>query len=268
MPIKRYAPKYKKLKRFKHPLNYENALKINGFLKQKWDDHKKSYFPRKYKFYNQDKSAYLGSKNFEENRSTRLKKVYKFLLIDKQRFQRYYGGGRIRHYQIKALARKAFRLTKNTKLTPVKSALSLLENRLQTILYHLRLAPSLMDARHMILSDRLKVSGELVDNCSKILKKSDLVSMDPVRLTDIIRNYLLQTNLLYYFRSKQRRRRLLFKKRKTFLTSVVLNNSSLYYKSYKGLVNYRLYKFKNIKPKISRKLLLEKLQSMYEKTKN
>lgn len=240
MAIKRYMPKYKKLKRFRHALCFENALKINSFRKQKWEDIKKSYFPRKYKFYDQDRSAYMGTKKFEEDRSIRLKKVYRFFLIDKQRFQRYYGGGRIRHYQIKALARKAFRLTTNTNRTPVKSALSLLENRLQVLLYHLRFAPSLMDARHMILSGRFKVSDELVNNCSQLLKKFDIVTMDPVRLTDIIGRYLLQTNLLYYFRSKRRRRKLLFKRKKTFLSSVVLNNSSHYYESFKARLKLRL----------------------------
>ncbi len=247
MTIKRYAPKYKKLKRFKHALCFENALKINSFLKQKWEDVKKSYFPRKYKFYDQDRSSYIGSRNFEEDRSIRLKKVFKFFLIDKQRFQRYYGGGRIRHYQIKTLALKAFRLTKNTNSTPVKSALSLLENRLQTLLYHLRFSPSMMDSRHMILSNRFKVSGELVDNCSQLLKKSDIISIDPVGLTDIIGRYLLQTNLLYYFRSKKRRRKLLFNKVKTFLSSIVLKNSPRYYESFKVRLNSRLYKLNSIK---------------------
>ena len=256
MAIKRYSPKFKKLKRFKHALCFENALKINGFLKQKWEDKKKSYFPYKYRFYDQDRSAYMGSKDFDEERSIRLKKVYKFLLIDKQRFQRYYGGGRIRHYQIKSLARKSFRLTKNTNSTPVKSALSLLENRLQTLLYHLRFAPSLMDARHMILSKRFKVSGELVDNCSQLLKKSDIISIDPVGLTDIIGGYLLQTNLLYYFRSKRYRRKLLFKKLKTFLSSLVLNNSTRYYESYRIRLNSRLCKSNNIRLTSGEKFLV------------
>lgn len=247
MAIKRYAPKYKKLKRFKHALFFENGLKINGFRKQKWEDIKRSYFPRKYKFYDQDRSAYIGSRDFEEDRSIRLKKVYKFFLIDKQRFQSYYGGGRIRHYQIKALARKAFRLTSNTNKTPVKSALSLLENRLPNLLYHLRFAPSLMDARYMVLSNRFKVSGEPVENCSHLLKKSDVLTIDPLGLTEIIGRYLLQTNLLFYFRSKQRRRKLLLNREKTFLTSTILNNSPRYFESFKVRLKSRLDKFKRLK---------------------
>ena len=234
MAIKRYTPKYKKLNRFRHPLFFENALKINSFRKQKWEDIINSYFPHKYKFYDQDKSAYIGSRDYDEDRSIRLKKVYKFLLMDKQRFQRYYSGGRMRHFQVKALARKAFRLTKNTHSTPVKSALSLLENRLPNLIYHLRFAPSLMDARHMILSQRFNVSGELIENCSHTLKKSDMISIDPASLTDIIGRYLLQTNLLYYFRSKKSRRHLLLKRKKTFFTSVVANNLSCFYGSFKN----------------------------------
>lgn len=243
MAIKRYAPKYTKLKRFKHALFLENSIKINGFRKQKWENVKRFYFFRKYKFYNQDKSSYIGSRNFDEDRSVRLKKVYKFLLIDKQKFQRYYGGGRIRHYQLAALARKSFSLASNTKMTPAKSALSLLENRLPNLLYHLRFAPSLMDARHMVLSNRFKVSGELVDNCSQLLKKSDVLTIDPLGLPDMLGRYLLQTNLLFYFRSKRRRRHFLVKREKTFLSSSVLNNCPRYFESLK--VRFHRYRLIN-----------------------
>ena len=235
MAIKRYTPKYKKLSRFRQALWFENALKIKSFRKQKWEDIKKYYFPRRYKFFDQDKSAYFGSK-FEDERLMRLKKVYKFLLIDKQRFQRYYGAGRHKHYQVKTLARKAFRMAKNTNNTPVRSATSLLENRLQTLLYHIRFAESLMDARRLIRSSRFKVSGELIENCSHIIKKSDIISVDPLRLTDIVARYLLKTNTLYYFRAKRRRRKLIFRKKLTFNRSVILNNSSRFYDSFRAQI--------------------------------
>lgn len=233
MAIKRYTPKYKKLNRLKQAFWLEKGAKINKFQKQKWEGLKKFYFPRKYKFYNQDKSAYPVSWDFEDEKSIRLKKTYKFLLLDKQRLQLYYGAGRLKYYQLKRLAREALRLSKNTRVSPAKNMLALVENKLQNLLYHLGFVSSLMEARRFINSGHIKISNNWVKNCSYGLKKFDIIKPDPIKSHEIISKYLKHNMLVFYFRHKRYRRKFLHKKEYSFNKSVVLNNSYNFYNSFK-----------------------------------
>lgn len=241
MSIKRYTPKYKKLNRLRQAFWLEKGAKIKRFQKQKWEGLKKFYYPRKYRFYNQDKSAYPVSKDFEDEKSIRLKKTYKFLLLDKQRLQLYYGAGRLKYYQLKTLTKEAFRLSKKTHVSPAKTMLSLVENRLQNLLYRLGFVSSLMEARRFIHSGHIQISDNLTKNCSYNLKKFDTIKLDPIKSHEILSRYLKQNVLVFYFRHKRLRRKFLYKKAHSFTKSVVLNNSYNFYDSLKA----RIKAFKN-----------------------
>ena len=120
MVLKRYASKYKKLARFKQPLWLEKRGKIKKFKREKWGGAKRFYFPkrRKEEFLNQDLSSLSTGDHFDHETILRLKKTYKFLLQDKQRFQFYFGAGRLRFYQLKKVARQAIRTAKIQNLSP------------------------------------------------------------------------------------------------------------------------------------------------------
>nr|YP_008519436.1 ribosomal protein S4 [Nannochloropsis oculata]AGI49015.1 ribosomal protein S4 [Nannochloropsis oculata]AHX24983.1 30S ribosomal protein S4 [Nannochloropsis oculata] len=241
MPIKRYAPKYKKLNRLKRAFWREKGAKIKRFKKQKWGSIKRFYYPRKYKFFNQDKSAYPVNRDFEDEKSVRLKKTYKFLLLDKQRLQLYYGAGRLKYYQLKSLVQEALRLSKKSQVSAAKSALSLVENRLQNLLYRLGYVSSLMEARRLINAGHIQISDNISKNCSYNLKKLDTIKLNPVKSHQIISNYLKQNTLLFYFRHKRLRRKFLYKKLSSFNNSIISNNSYNFYES----LNTRIKSLKN-----------------------
>ena len=117
----------------KRGLYRKNKCKIKKFRKQKWSGIKRFYYPKRYKFFNQDKSAYSLSRTFEDEKSIRMKKTYKFLLMDKQKLQLFYGAGRLRTYQLRYLTKEAIRISQNTGTGPAKVMLSLMENRTQNL---------------------------------------------------------------------------------------------------------------------------------------
>nr|AHX24943.1 30S ribosomal protein S4 [Nannochloropsis oceanica] len=231
MSIKRYTPKYKKLNRLRQAFWREKGAKIKRFKKQKWGSIKRFYYPRKYKFFNQDKSAYPVNRDFEDEKSVRLKKTYKFLLLNKQRLQLYYGAGRLKYYQLKSLAQESLRLSKVPQVSPAKSALSLLENRLQNLLYRLGYVSSLMEARRLINAGHVQISDNISKNCAYNLKKLDTIKLDPVKSHEIMSNYLKHNTLLFFFRHKRLRRKLLYKKLSSFNNSIISNNSYNFYAS-------------------------------------
>lgn len=246
MAIKRYTPKYKKLNKLKQAFWFEKKGKIKKFRKQKWSGIKRFYYPKRYKFFNQDKSAYSLSKTLDDEKSIRMKKTYKFLLMDKQKLQLFYGAGRLRTYQLRHLTDKAIRISQNTATSPAKVMLSLMENRTQNLLYRLGFVSSLMEARRFIHSDHIQVSNEIVKNCTYTLKKLDSLKVDPARLHEIVAHYLKQTALVFYFKQKKLRRKILSRKQQAFSNSVVLNNTFNLYGNFKATV-FALKNKKNLK---------------------
>lgn len=206
MALKRYLPKYKKLARFQHPVWFEKRIKIRKFKKQKWERVKKLYFPRKVKIFRQDVSAYPVTFNYDNDRVIRLKKTYKYVLRDKQRFQLYYGCGRIRYFQLKNLVKKIHKRVLSRKLTPATALLSLLEDRLDIVLYRLSLINSILQAKKLIQEGRVMVGQEIVKNTKYLLKSNDFLSLDPFIKEKIFGIFLRTHTPFFFFRYKQDRR--------------------------------------------------------------
>ena len=236
MAIKRYTPKYKKLNKLKQAFWFEKKGKIKNFKKQKWAGIKRFYYPRRYKFFNQDKSAYSLSKTLDDEKSIRMKKTYKFLLRDKQKLQLFYGAGRLRTYQLRELANHAIRKSQTATTSSAKVMLSIMENRTQNLLYRLGFLSSLMAARRFIHSDHIQISNEIVNNCSYTLKKLDSLKVDPARLHEIVAHYLKHTALVFYFKQKKLRRKSLFRKQQAFSNSVIGNHAFHLYANFKASV--------------------------------
>jgi hypothetical protein len=127
-------------------------------------------------------------------------------------------------------------LSKKTQVSPAKTMLSLVENRLQNLLYRLGFVSSLMEARRFIHSGHIKISDNLTKNCSYNLKKFDTIKLDPIKSHEILSRYLKQNVLVFYFRHKRLRRKFLYKKAHSFTKSVVLNNSYNFYDSLKARI--------------------------------
>lgn len=202
MAIKRYISKYKKLARFQQPLWYEKRSKIRKFKKQKWERLKKLYYPRKLKFFVQDTSTCFLTRHYNVDRVVRLKKTYKHLLRDKQRLQLYYGNGRYRLYQLKNLVQQG----SNSGKTPVKTLFSLLENRLDVVLYRLALVSSIAQARKLITTGRIKIGSTLVKNANYLLKPNDQIIFDNSLKDKIFGLYLRNHAPFFFFRYKSERR--------------------------------------------------------------
>jgi ribosomal protein S4 len=242
MVIKRYKPRYKRLVSFRHPLFYEKRGKIIKFNRSKWHLLKRLYFLKKFKFFKQDVSVLRFSKSFFEDNIVRLKKTYKFLLQDKQKLQFYFGSRRMRYFNLKRLAKCALRLSLNNKVSPGASFLFLLDNRLINILYRLNLVPSALDAKRLIDGGHVCINGTFLLSSTYILKKSDMVILDPAICFLLYIQYLRFTFPFFYFRRKKWCCKKIFKKFFSFFNSfVVLNqDKSLLFLKF-GLENVKVY---------------------------
>lgn len=203
MAIKRYLAKYKKLLRFRYPIWFEKRVKIRKFEKQKWERIKKLYYPRKLKAYHQTTPAYRAVRRYYKDRTVRAYKVYKFLLLDKQKLQTYYGVGKFRHYQLKTMARKV--QSKRKTLDPGKALLYHLENRLDVLLYRLLVVNSIPHARKLIQDKRVQVNSQINTNSNYIIKPTHVLSLDLFMKKRLLDIYLRTCMPYFYFRNKVKR---------------------------------------------------------------
>lgn len=230
MVLKRYASKYKKLARFKQPLWLEKRGKIKKFKREKWGGAKKFYFPkrRKEEFLNQDLSSLSTGDHFDHENILRLKKTYKFLLQDKQRFQFYFGAGRLRFYQLKKVAREAIRTAKIRNLSPGKVFLHLFESRLINLFYRLGFVSSLAQSRRLIAGSRLKVEKTLVKNPGFSLKNNEMISLDPSTALYTLKHYLRLNASFFYFRKKKKRKLVFWEKKKILHSTSLIHQKKKY----------------------------------------
>lgn len=226
MSIKRYTPKYKILAKLKFALWFEKRKKINQFTKQKWDGKKKFYFPRKAKRFSQDSSTYPVGFDFDTDRSIRLKKVYKHLLLGKQAFQLYYGARRLRYFQLRGISIEGKRTGQRKKLSPAKVFFHLVENRLEHSLYRLGFVTAVTQSRKLLATNRLKVNSDFVENFGYMLKQNDIIGLEDFKSVEILSRFLKFNVPFFYFRHSEKRRRGLLL-RKQYLT-----NSFLYRQKY------------------------------------
>lgn len=225
MSIKRYTPHYKKLARFRQPLWLEKRGKVKKFNRQKWEASKKTYFPNKFKFFNQNAAAYNLGKDFNDDKIIRFKKTYKYILQDKQRLQLYFGAGRLRYYQLKALSKTALRLGKNKTSLPASMLLYLLDNRLQNVFYRLSFVSSLMQGKRIINCGHVKIGTSLVTNSTYLVKRFDLIQLDPAVSQLITLLYLRYNFPFFYFKRKRFCCNMISRRISCFSDGFLANNS-------------------------------------------
>ena len=240
MSIKRYCSKYKKLAKLNQPIWLEKGRKIKKFNRQKWDILKKSYEFKKYKFFNQDTSTSVLAKDYEQEKSIRLKKTYKFILHNKQRLQLYYGYNRLKYFQLKNLSRKSMQMAKNRKVLSGKVFMSLLENRLQNVLYRLNFVSSLMQARKLVNSKHIRIEKNKLLNCFYSITFNKGIQIDPSITPHIIGSHLRMNYPFFYFTKKKQCREMIYKKQQSFSKSFFSSNKveySMFFK--KKLLNFK-----------------------------
>ena len=245
MSIKRYTPKYKILSKLKQPLWLEKKGKIKKFSRQKWSGKDRIYFSRKLKIYDQDLSTCVVGNDFDNDKSMRLRGSYKYVLQDKQAFQLYYGSRRFRFYQLKFFARVARELSKQKKITPAKAYFHMMENRVDVCLYRLDFVFSLMQARSLLSSGRVKLVGYPIKNSSFSLTSGDLIRIDDAKLTEILGRYIRSNHPFFYFRKRTLRLSSLHKKNQTVLFNFLERKKSTYMQGFSKLVTNAIVKLKS-----------------------
>ncbi len=96
---------------------------------------------------------------------------YKKQLMAKQRLKGYYG--RITEKQFKKIYKEAIRLKGDTS----ENLISLLESRLDAVIYRLNLVPTVFASRQLVSHKHVKVNGKTVNIPSYRLKDGDVVTV-------------------------------------------------------------------------------------------
>jgi ribosomal protein S4 len=199
MSVKRNFPRYKRISKFKPLVRPELRSKILlNFTREKWRNIKKKLFPRKFICYHQDVGNVFLRKKYFVDRTTRRKRIYRFLLRDRQRLQFYYGNGRIRYFQLKALGLKALKFSKNNDISGPTAFLAVLEHRLAAFLYRLRFVTFLTDARPFVADGYVEVGNTVIKDYNFTLTEFSIVKFDPKILYFINYHYFTQCVTFFY----------------------------------------------------------------------
>lgn len=175
--IRRNKPLYKKFIRLRTNVQARKRLYLLKFKKKKWEKLisyiKRLVFYRKKKFRTYDLNRYYLPKYYNP-----FKRRYKTVLHTKQKISLYYG-----YFLQKFIKKQVNLIIQNKKFYLKKllslniSFISLLETRLDVILYRAHFARSLVCAQQLILHKHVLVNKILITNKSFLLKQGDLVSI-------------------------------------------------------------------------------------------
>nr|YP_009579070.1 ribosomal protein S4 [Vischeria stellata]QBK36853.1 ribosomal protein S4 [Vischeria stellata] len=168
---------YKKLKRIKNSIWFGKRENFRKFERKKWEGFK--LVSNKYKFFNQDIVSAFSAKTFKDTKFSRIRKVYRYLLRDKQKLQLYFDRNRLKHFQLKTLSLKALKISYSRDINSSTSFLYLLDTRLKNILYRLGFLSTIVQTRKLIYFNHVKVNTVNVSFSSFFLKDYDFIYLDP-----------------------------------------------------------------------------------------
>jgi len=164
-------------------LTYKTQPKIKkylalGILEQNKKKTKIRFFQPKFRF-------------FFSKSSVRFKELFSLLLSNRKKLKLRYGFHKTSSLQ-KILA-KILKQQKNShRFLKVLEFCSILERRLDVILLRLGFVSSLFEAKHLISHKKVFVNGKFVTRSAHLLKKGDIVSLDP-EILFFIRQKIKQT---------------------------------------------------------------------------
>lgn len=177
---RRHKPLYKSLVLLKKNVQNRRRLNTFKFKKKKWEKLisfiKRNQFRRKKKFPMYDTNKYFLPKFFNS-----FKQKYRYMLQVKKKFKMFYAS-LLRRY-----IRKQVKITLKNPPSSLNHLinynsffLSLLESRLDVVLYRSHFALSVQLARQLILHKHIKVNCVTVRDYSYTLKKGDLIEISPI----------------------------------------------------------------------------------------
>jgi ribosomal protein S4 len=169
---RRHKPLYKKFITLRTNVQGRKRLYLLKFKKKKWEK-LISYITRlihssKKNFRTYDLNRYYLPKFYNS-----FKNRYRMVLYNKKKISLFYG-----NFLIKYLKKQVNMVIQNKKSRQLNvSFLSLIEKRLDVILYRSHFARSIVCARQLILHKHVQVNGFLVTNQSFILKSGDIIGI-------------------------------------------------------------------------------------------
>ena len=185
---KRHKPLYKKFIVLRSNVQYRKRLLFLKFKKQKWQH--LTFFlrrlqqRRKKNFRIYDLNKYHLPKFFNS-----FKRKHKLILHNKKKISLFYGN--LLNKYLKKKSEVAIKIKKKNlkKLINHNTFLiSLLEQRLDTILYRSHFATSMRNAKQLILHKHVKVNNYVVTNSSYIIKQGDFIKLNKIIKPYIFKN--------------------------------------------------------------------------------
>ena len=175
---KRHKPLYKKFISLRANVQYRKRLHLLKFKKKKWQrlifSLQRMLNRRKKNFKTYDINKYYLPKFYNP-----FKRKYKSILLGKGKFSLFYGGLSVKFIkkQVNLVVNNKKRMIKNrVKLNQV--FLSLMEKRLDIILYRAHFINSVRNARQLILHRHIQVNNRIITNPSYILKEGDIITIN------------------------------------------------------------------------------------------
>lgn len=174
---RRHKPLYKKFIPLRANIQYRRRLMLLKFRKQKWQRLiyylKRLQNRRKKKFKLYDLRKYYLPKFYNP-----FKQKYKSRLLNKKKISLFYGNFLEKYLkkQVNLILEKKKKILENkTNLNLV--FLSLIEKRLDVILYRSHFVLSIRNAQQLIIHNHIKVNNVKVNNPSYVLKQGDIIQI-------------------------------------------------------------------------------------------
>lgn len=188
---RRHKPLYKKFIALRTNVQFRRRLYYLKFKKKKWEkliafiDRQRNTRKKNFRAYDLDR-YYLPKFH------NPFKRRYKYVLHNKKRTSFFYGNF-LKNYlkkQVNLIVQnKKKMLNKYVNLN--LSFLSLIEKRLDVILYRSHFVPSVRNAQQLIIHKHIKVNGNTITNKSFTLKQGDLIEINDKVIPLIIANIRL-----------------------------------------------------------------------------
>jgi ribosomal protein S4 len=174
---RRHKPLYKKFIALRTNVQFRRRLYLLKFQKKKWEkliihlDRQQNR--RKKNFRGYDLNRYYLPKFYNP-----YKRRYKSVLHNKKRISLFYGGFLLRYLkkQVNLIVQDKKKFLKSF-LNLNLSFLSLIEKRLDVVLYRSHFVRSVRSAQQLIIHKHIKVNGTIITNKSSTLKPGDVIEV-------------------------------------------------------------------------------------------